>query len=414
MSTLSEHTGNGNPIESSPQPEETKERIYSVLQQFDVLPSRFDRFLFKYIYVYLLGLFFLSELPLIITFLIGNLQIEQVLVTGVGINMPPVIVAILMFWRFNVWRWQTPHTLRDLIEQKRIALPDGDADPSYLRFLAHYRDALASPKRYVLSGFLMIIYGILTAYNIILILSSGLPTNQATILAVQNLLNGLLWVGAFYGGGILIWDIYVSGWYIRKLVQAFQLSIEPFHPDECGGLSLLGNFCFGLGSPLMIASGILIGYIIFALVKYAPTLNGSVTIVGYLAESVGLPLLFLLLFFFPGIVLDFILPLRDIHRNMVSESMAHENSYFMRTKALREEIQALLDTNQVEAAKAVQEKRALVETLYAPYPTWPFHVRSKISSTVFEVGGSLLIGVISAAIVDYFLPAILTLSIHTP
>jgi hypothetical protein len=52
MSTLSKHTGNGNPTATSLQPKDTKEQIDGVLQRFDVLPSRFDRFLFKYIYVY--------------------------------------------------------------------------------------------------------------------------------------------------------------------------------------------------------------------------------------------------------------------------------------------------------------------------------------------------------------------------
>ena len=98
----------------------------------------------------------------------------------------------------------------------------------------------------------------------------------------------------------------------------------------------------------------------------------------------------------------------------MSEGQTNDSSYFMRTEALREEIQALLATKQVEAAKAVQEEKTLVETLYAPYPTWPFHVRSKISKTVFEVSVSLLVGVIAAAVVQYFLPAILTLLFHTP
>jgi hypothetical protein len=55
MSTLSEHTGNGNPTESSRQREDTKAQLDGVLQQFDVLPSRIDRVLFKYIYVYQYG-----------------------------------------------------------------------------------------------------------------------------------------------------------------------------------------------------------------------------------------------------------------------------------------------------------------------------------------------------------------------
>jgi hypothetical protein len=408
MSTLSERTGNGNPPVPSLRREETKEQIYAVLQHFDVLPSRFDRFLFKYIYVYLLSLFFLSELLNFLFLLSRNLLVGEALLQQVGFAVPPMVVTILVLWRFNAWRVRSTHSLRDLVENKRIALLNGDAETSYLRFLTHYRDALASPKRYFFSGFLMIIMGILSAYNIKQNLSSELPNTLVMIAVLTNLLFGFLYLGAFYCVGILTWAMYISGGYVRKLVRAFQLSIQPFHPDECGGLRLLGNFCFGLGSPLLIASGIFIGYIIFALLEYSPGINS----VGYLAGSVGLPLLFLLLFFSPGIVLDFILPLRDIHRKMVSERKANENRYFTRTEALREEIQALLDTNQIEAAKAVQENRALVEALYAPYPTWPFHVRSKISKTVLEVSGSLLIGLITAALVQYFFPAILTLLFH--
>src|SRR5260221_13751990 len=56
MSTLNEHTGNGNPTATRLQREDTKERIDGVLRNFDVLPSRFDRVIFKYIYVYLICL----------------------------------------------------------------------------------------------------------------------------------------------------------------------------------------------------------------------------------------------------------------------------------------------------------------------------------------------------------------------
>jgi hypothetical protein len=204
--------------------------------------------------------------------------------------------------------------------------------------------------------------------------------------------------------------MYISGRYVRKLLRAFHLRIQPFHPDQCDGLKLLGNFCFGLGSPLLIASGLYIGYIIFALLAYSPIYGREIS---YLVLNVY-SLLPILLYYLLLTVLVFMLPLRDIHTKMVGEGKTNENLYFTRTEALREEIQSLLDTNQVEAAKAVLEQKALVETLYAPYPTWPFHVRSKISSTVLEVSGSLLIGLITAALVQYFLPAILTFFIHTP
>ena len=83
-------------------------------------------------------------------------------------------------------------------------------------------------------------------------------------------------------------------------------------------------------------------------------------------------------------------------------------------EAQREEIQSLLDSNQVEEAKAVQEKKALVETLYTPYPTWPFRFRSKIFSTVLGVSGSLLLGLMTAALQQYLLPALLQSLFHHP
>jgi len=232
------------------------------------------------------------------------------------------------------------------------------------------------------------------------------------ILLVGNLLfMALLQLGGYYCIGILTWAMSISGWYVRQLLRAFQLSIQPFHPDQCGGLTSLGNFCFGLASPLLIASGIFIGYSLFALLEYSPAINGSEK--SYLVLNVYAPLLFVL-FSLLMIVIVFVLPLRDIHTKIVSEAKTNETLYFTRTQALREEIQALLDAKQVEAAKAVQEEKALVETLYAPYPRWPFRFRSKLSSTVLEVSGSLVIGVLAAEVQQYFLPAIFTLLFHTP
>ena len=197
MSPLSEHTGNGNSTETRLQREETKEQIDGLLQHFDVLPSRFDRFLFRYIYVYLLGLFFLAQLLNLIYLLARNSQVGGAL-QAVGLSVLPMVATISVIWRFNVWRSRTPKTLRDLLENKRMSLPAGEADPSYLGFLEHYRDALASPKRYFLSGFWMIGTGILFASAIVQTLSSEPPNNLLSILLVGNLLLlALLYLGGY-------------------------------------------------------------------------------------------------------------------------------------------------------------------------------------------------------------------------
>jgi hypothetical protein len=300
MSTTGEHTENGNTPATSLQRVQIKEQLDSVLQQFDVLPSRFDRLLFKYIYVYMFGLLFLAQLLNIISLLGRNSPVEEVLLQGVGFGVPPTVATILALWRFNAWRWRTPNTLRDLWEHKRIALPDGNADLSHLCLLERYRAALASPKRYVLSGFAMIFICIPFVYQ----LAQALSSEPSAIQVVAGLLYMFLFLGGFYCIGILTWAMYISGWYVRNLMRAFQLSIRPFHPDQCGGLKLLGNFCFGLASPLLIASGLFIGYSLFALVEYSP-IDGS----AYLVLNVYYPLLFVLLFALPTIVLGFMLPL---------------------------------------------------------------------------------------------------------
>jgi len=373
------------------------------------LPSKLDRCIFRYIYVFIIGIYLLSELLFIpIVFLQGISSFhggEILLLSGLALFIAVIIISVA--WSFNVWRLRAPKMLRDLLEKKRIYIADGDANASYLRFLENYRDTLASPKRYFLIGFMMILNCIPYAYSTYLFSIRHLNIFVTLLFIVENLLGVLEALVISYCIGIVIWAIYISGSYIRKLVRVFKLRIQPFHTDQCGGLKVLGNFCFGLVFPILIGSALFIGYI-FALIL------GKEFGTAILALVVGVVLLFLLLYALPATIFALILPLWDIHTKMVSEGETDEDTYNARIGALREEIQALLDTNQVEEAKVLQEKKAVLETLHTPYPTWPFRFRSKIFSTILGVSGSLLIGVITAALQQYFLPAILPLLFHQP
>src|SRR5258708_12336106 len=126
MSTLSEDTGNGTPMETRLQREETNEQIYGLLQQFDVLPSRFDRVIFKYISVYLLGLFFPSELLLILFFLNMSPQLQaQVggVFLGVGLSALAVVVFLSFLCLFNVCLVRTPKSLPHPFSPNPITIP---------------------------------------------------------------------------------------------------------------------------------------------------------------------------------------------------------------------------------------------------------------------------------------------------
>ena len=275
MSTLGEHTGNGNPTATRLQREATKEQIDGILQHFDVLPSKLDRCIFRYIYVFVIGIYLLSELLFIpIVFLqgISSFQVGEILLLS-GLALFVAVIIIFVIWPFNVWRLSAPKALRDLLEKNYIYLPEGDAGPSYLRFLEDYRDALASPKRFFLSGLTMIVLGILTAYSIVQTLSFEHLNLFGIILVVLDYtLTELFYLGGLYCIGIITWTVFISGWYVRKLVRVFELRIQPFHPDQCGGLKLLGNYCFGIGSPLLIGSGLFIGFLISALLGILPAM----------------------------------------------------------------------------------------------------------------------------------------------
>jgi len=143
-------------------------------------------------------------------------------------------------------------------------------------------------------------------------------------------------------------------------MRAFELRIQPFHTDKCGGLKLLGNFCFGLVTPLLIGSGLIIGYIFIFFIS--ASISGIRIDAVFLVIVAGSILLLLLLFGVPEIILAFILPLRDIHIKMVSERETDEDTYNAHIEALREEIQSLLNNNMLEEAKVLQEKKALLET----------------------------------------------------
>ena len=92
----------------------------------------------------------------------------------------------------------------------------------------------------------------------------------------------------------------------------------------------------------------------------------------------------------------FFLPLWEIHTKMLKEREREEEIYAVRIATLQKQIQVLLDDNQLEEAKAVKEKKELMEALYIPSPTWPFNVRAKLFSTVLGAGGSFLLGFLTA------------------
>jgi len=232
MSALSGHQASGNTTETSP--EDTTRKLDHVLQHFDVIASRRDTFIFRFLPVSLIGLFFLFVLTIIsIDILISfhpqstvppgytpQFQIE-VFLFYIGFNATPLIGILLTLWTFNIWRSSVPKTLRDIFEKKLIAVPGDDVTKHYLRFLENYRRALGSPKRYLLNALPACSVALLYLADVMTTTISYVSsTHPIIIVAIFLIIAGLLGtfgiLGGLYGLGTLVWVVCISGGYIRS------------------------------------------------------------------------------------------------------------------------------------------------------------------------------------------------------
>src|SRR5437868_2740542 len=113
MSTLSEHTGKGNPIATGRPGEDAKAQMDGILQHFDILPSKLERIIFRYLYAFIIGIYVLSEfllLPLVFLQGTSSLQLGEILLLS-GLALFLAVIIICVVWSFNVWRLRTPKTL---------------------------------------------------------------------------------------------------------------------------------------------------------------------------------------------------------------------------------------------------------------------------------------------------------------
>jgi hypothetical protein len=401
MSTLSDHQANGNATEATPQSEDATGQIREVLQHFDILSSKAEKHIFTYAYLYIIGFFLLTqlwrirELPGWEAYSLDYGFTSLSYFTSLGLLFGLGVCMIL--WTFNIWRKNVPNTLRDIYKKDCIYVSIGDLNMQYLDFLKQYRDALKNPRRYLLSAILigaLVIY-IISSYIMFFQYDLGVPISdwQRIIVVISDLVALLaaiiVEIGFMYCLGILFWSVFISGQYIRNLSRTFELRIEPVHPDNCGGLQTLGNFCFASASAPLIGSAFYIGYLLvaahFAYFELGP-------------QEITLFLFVILLVALPVAIFASFLPLWSIHMKMLKKREKDEEHYVAEIAPLLEKIHVLVDANQLEEAQTLKKKKELLETVHIPYPAWPFNVRTKFFTTILGAGGSLLLGVLTAVL----------------
>ncbi len=376
--------------QSSSQPVSDRSKLDALWKDFHPLSSYVDRYIFHHWYIFTVG-FYIAVLIFDILHDIDTYgmniyyfftKVDYIYYgfavfshnwTGFDITYWTTIslvgALILTAIAFNAWMSRVRMMFQELPEKGRISSKENDLDHAYYCFLRAYQSSLKSNKKYILSGIAMM----LTLFFVLLLpphpfVDTYLFQNDFLyhidwlIVRFLYIAFPLFWAYCF---GIGAWAMGVSGLYLKRMSSKFNFNVQPSHPDNCGGLKLLGDFCFGMALPILIGSTLLGVYSIGAALDSAYILS--------FAANVGL-----ILFALPLAYIALFVPLWNVHQEMVSKRRAYEDEFSDRVTKLEDKVRSFLDKEEVNSAKSAKEEIEIIQVLHPKsigYPTWPFDSR---------------------------------------
>lgn len=367
--------------------------VQNILVNFKFSPSRSQQHFFRYFYFYFFGLYLLDIIQIVIAHLLVGKTNNIVNAIAPTRNLLLILVGLsLVILSFNIWKQHIPIVLKYVFDNKCILSASDDFDIFYHKFLENYQKALYNRRRYLLICGLIVITAI---YYYFAVFQPGLAFVIANpdplLLKISYIIHLILFaffdVAGMYYLGEQGWVTYLSGRYINKLIQSYELNVKPLHPDKCGGLKELGSFCFGLLTPLLIAISYFTGYIFVAL-KYP---NGT-----YDITTIIFILFLFVVYALPLAVFAFFIPIWSIHMKMLKVREFADESYATTLAILRQQIQALLNDERLEEVETKKKKMELIQSLYIAYPSWPLRASSNFYKTLFTLCSSAALGFLTA------------------
>ncbi len=302
----------------------------------------------------------------------------------------------------NHWQGRIPEFFQTLEQKGQLTDPHFEKEKAYQNYLSEYRRALLYGKGGVLTrpvviavvvfgSFIVVITNFVSgnipdlrqtasSWNVVAVITQGLwdfETNVFNPLFMMYLITSFIWImGA-------------TGLYIRQFLRRFPLQVQLAHPDHCGGFKFLGNFALNTALVILMVATLLAIYTIWR---------------GYSFFSVGASIVVLFLIVISYIA--FFVPVLAIHRKMLTERSAYENSIASRTIKIEEQINAALKKGDLSQLKTAKEEFDVVLALFPDtlgFPNWPFNWRILItffSSQIIPIL-SFIVG-ISPVITDFF------------
>lgn len=313
-------------------------------------------------------------------------------------SMTATIIIGVLFAREEFVRY--PETLLTIYRRKLLRTQDGsDVEDAVQQFLASIRTQLRLNIRYVMGIIGILIMGWmqwLFQSQVILEFSARLQTDPFSTLFAMAIRAGFLAIGYF--AGIILWDFVVIGQSIHLFGKTFEFDLQIEHPDGCGGLRPLGDYCLtmalGMAPILFLIGGWLTLINVFdpALYRLDPArvANLSATLQILLIVVVVVSLV------------SFFQPLTSVHAAMLryrSRMQRDLDDISQRIHTIATHLRVDAEQLTPEQGKELESKIEFLMRVYnrnSRVPTWPFSTSHLVGLASTQV--MPLIGFVSSAV----------------
>jgi hypothetical protein len=342
---------------------------------FRLFPSAFDESGFTYWYAYVFGLMLFALSPLLLYLYTRSSSKEFQFYTEnkLTIILLPVTMIVVVT-TYNYWKNHLPAMFQELEARERLHgktvagvsdQPASDAQftRDYQAFLMDYQMALLNRQRYILIvGFVLACIGLFVplVYRYI---SSPVSPLLIAVLPVP------IFLGYFLGASA--WTLFVTGNYLGRLSQRFEIEVEPWHPDGCGGLRIVGNFCLRMALPIL--AGVTFFGIYGIGTFFLPGLLPQEQQALQIGANLGL-----LIFDIPLVALAFFHPLLGIHAEMLRKKKVYEEQFAGHLKRLYTRLWPAFEQGDLAEIKKIGEEIEIAHKMHplvVDYPSWPFNRR---------------------------------------
>ncbi len=267
-----------------------------------------------------------------------------------------ILVVILMIR----WRHTIPQFFQWLLNSQRLRVQKGNLAEEYRQYLQDYQHELGKRNIPLLLSALivMLFIALLQRFEAIPFIFDHY-TPAAAALLIAGMLIALFWV---FMVGQFSWALYVTARFIGDLTRRFDLDIQASHPDKCGGLKPIGDFCLGAAVPLIVGGMALVAVSILHL-DYFRSLSVMATTFIFVAVA-------------PLTALTVFMPIWNIHIKMAEHMKAYADEFQEQILLLEKNIFAnTREEGDLNKARAAKEKRDILQSLHPDqldYPLWPF------------------------------------------